>query len=131
MLLGKTHDFCPVFQVLCNGYGSCQCGTCVCNSSTVYRGKYCDECPVSILDYQGDKLCVPYMIVSFENSMRMLGGTSWFICCENLVFLFQDRHLLYGSTFLIVKISTYSFSLYSSSFVVFLCYTKLCNCYIL
>lgn len=31
--------------VLCNGYGSCQCGTCVCNSSTVYRGKYCDECP--------------------------------------------------------------------------------------
>lgn len=31
--------------VLCNGYGSCQCGTCVCNGSTVYRGKYCDECP--------------------------------------------------------------------------------------
>ena len=52
-----------VFQVLCNGYGTCECGNCVCNASTVYRGKYCDECPVSILctccQYIARSVCPP------------------------------------------------------------------------
>ncbi|XP_072029330.1 integrin beta-1-like [Amphiura filiformis] len=29
----------------CNGFGTCVCGECKCNTSTPYRGQRCEECP--------------------------------------------------------------------------------------
>ena len=35
-----------MFQ-LCNGVGTCECGVCICNASSSYKGPTCEECPVS------------------------------------------------------------------------------------
>ena len=34
-------------QVMCNNYGECACGKCVCNATSKFRGKFCEDCPVS------------------------------------------------------------------------------------
>ncbi|KAL9966542.1 hypothetical protein ACROYT_G024630 [Oculina patagonica] len=58
----KSTEGCMKDGVLCNGYGTCECGNCVCNASTVYRGKYCDECPSCAGKCSLNKDCVQCLV---------------------------------------------------------------------
>ncbi|KAJ7384198.1 Integrin beta-1 [Desmophyllum pertusum] len=58
----KHTEGCMKDGVLCNGFGTCECGNCVCNASTVYRGKYCDECPSCAGKCSLNKDCVQCLV---------------------------------------------------------------------
>ena len=34
---------------ICNGVGVCECGVCVCDEHSSYKGPTCEECPVSVI----------------------------------------------------------------------------------
>ena len=46
----KQHSglFCVILlQLICNGFGECNCGKCVCDPTSPYQGPKCEQCNVS------------------------------------------------------------------------------------
>ncbi len=45
-------------KLICNGYGKCVCGKCVCDANSGYFGLQCEDCPTCPLPCEKNRDCV-------------------------------------------------------------------------